>query len=256
MERRDFPEAPEDHQPGDINDLFDYDVGLDELVLQEPPPSSNTNAPKPSFTPEASGLKLGLDEEVKVTRKRQPVAKLDDNRLLSQAGIPKLRRTAKQKLKFKGKGHEFSDAARLLNFYQLWLDDLFPRAKFVDGLAIIEKLGHSKRLQNMRREWIEEEKPQLQADDAQNEQTITMPGSSKSIQPHLRGDDAQPGFSNHPAPHEPQQGSENCTNAQLPWPRIDFDHELFVSSSNNVPHAPDQDAPDDELEALLNEQEI
>lgn len=50
--------------------------------------------------------------------------------------------------------------ARLLNAYQLWLDDLYPRAKFADGLAIIEKLGHKKRMQTMRREWINEGKPQ------------------------------------------------------------------------------------------------
>lgn len=56
---------------------------------------------------------------------------------------------------------QFKDAARLLNFYQLWLDDLFPRAKFADGLTMIEKLGHSKRIQVMRREWIDEEKPRL-----------------------------------------------------------------------------------------------
>ena len=49
--------------------------------------------------------------------------------------------------------------ARLLNVYQLWLDDLYPRAKFADGLAIIEKLGHTKRMQTMRREWINEGKP-------------------------------------------------------------------------------------------------
>lgn len=48
--------------------------------------------------------------------------------------------------------------ARLLNVYQLWLDDLYPRAKFADGLAIIEKLGHKKRMQTMRREWIYEGK--------------------------------------------------------------------------------------------------
>lgn len=54
---------------------------------------------------------------------------------------------------------QFSDMAHLLNFYQLWLDDLFPRAKFTDGLAMIEKLGHSKRIQVMRREWIEESRP-------------------------------------------------------------------------------------------------
>lgn len=49
--------------------------------------------------------------------------------------------------------------ARLLNVYQLWLDDLYPRAKFADGLAIIEKIGHTKRMQTMRREWIKEGKP-------------------------------------------------------------------------------------------------
>ncbi len=43
-------------------------------------------------------------------------------------------------------------------FYQLWLDDLFPKARFADGLEIIEKLGHSRRLQVMRREWIDGEK--------------------------------------------------------------------------------------------------
>ena len=47
----------------------------------------------------------------------------------------------------------------MLNFYQLWLDDLFPKAKFADGLALIEKLGHTKRMQMMRKEWIDEEKP-------------------------------------------------------------------------------------------------
>lgn len=54
---------------------------------------------------------------------------------------------------------QYSDVARLLNVYQLWLDELYPRAKFADGLAIIEKLGHTKRMQTMRREWINEGKP-------------------------------------------------------------------------------------------------
>ncbi len=54
---------------------------------------------------------------------------------------------------------QYKDLTRLLNFYQLWLDDLYPRAKFADALAIIEKLGHTKRMQTMRREWINEGKP-------------------------------------------------------------------------------------------------
>jgi replication fork protection complex subunit Csm3/Swi3 len=97
-------------------------------------------------------------------------------RLLSAAGIPKLRKKAKDHLKFKGKGHEvrfkqnpkysalltqiqYSDASRLLAFYQLWLDDLFPKARFLDALAMVEKAGHKKRMQAMRMEWINEGRP-------------------------------------------------------------------------------------------------
>lgn len=47
----------------------------------------------------------------------------------------------------------------MLNMYQLWLDDLYPRAKFADALAIIEKVGHTKRMQMMRKDWIDEGKP-------------------------------------------------------------------------------------------------
>ena len=55
--------------------------------------------------------------------------------------------------------------SRLLNIYQLWLDDLYPRAKFADGLAIIEKLGHKKMMQMKRKEWIDESKPRSSYDE-------------------------------------------------------------------------------------------
>ncbi|ORY02929.1 replication fork protection component Swi3-domain-containing protein [Clohesyomyces aquaticus] len=109
--------------------------------------------------PATTDAGLGIDEEIKIVKKRQPVPKLDENRLLSSAGVPKLRKITKDRLKFKGKGHEYGDVARMLNMYQLWLDDLYPRAKFADGLAMIEKLGHTKRIQFMRKEWIDEGKP-------------------------------------------------------------------------------------------------
>lgn len=49
---------------------------------------------------------LGIDEEIKIVKKRQPIPKLDEDRLLSDPGIPKLRRISKDRLRFKGKGHE------------------------------------------------------------------------------------------------------------------------------------------------------
>ncbi|KAI9830442.1 MAG: hypothetical protein M1819_005694 [Sarea resinae] len=192
--------------PGDeLDDLFNYDVGTDDVfrdvdtnmdVLVRPEAPAQSIAGKDSTG-------LGIDEEIKVTRKRKPIAKLDHEKLLSEKGIPKLRRIAKDRLKFKGKGHEYTDVARLLNFYQLWLDDLYPRAKFADGLAIIEKLGHSRRMQVMRRQWIDEGKPNHTGSDedvlrpenqsASDPRPAPPPNRQDSIsnRPHLDSDPTQ-----------------------------------------------------------------
>lgn len=64
------------HAVDELDDLFNYDVGLDEIVPDQN--VSNTNT-KPPGTGD-SALGLGLDDEVKVTKKRLPVAKLDEAR--------------------------------------------------------------------------------------------------------------------------------------------------------------------------------
>ncbi|CDM26709.1 hypothetical protein DTO013E5_7083 [Penicillium roqueforti] len=215
----------------DLNDLFDYDIGLDEIIPDNNAP--NTNSTKASGIGD-SALGLGLDEEVKVAKKRQPVAKLDEGRLLSQPGIPKLRHTARQKLKFKGKGYEFKDAARLLNFYQLWLDDLFPRAKFADGLTMIEKLGHSKRIQTMRREWIDEEKPRL----------FDSSGPTREE------------LENRHVPTDPADSNHNPTAIIMGQEEI-ADQDLFILDPNEsaAPTVSYPEPEDDDLEDLLREQD-
>lgn len=64
----------------------------------EPVTSSSTN--------NDAGPGLGIDEEIVVTKKRVPIPKLDDVRLRTEAGIPRLRKISKERLRFKGKGHE------------------------------------------------------------------------------------------------------------------------------------------------------
>lgn len=94
----------------EINDLFDY-MGEDD---PDDPFGNNYVNPEPQKRKDEKAAKekgsaagLGIDEEIEVTRKpRAPRVKLDENRLLSAAGIPKLRKKAKNHLKFKGKGHE------------------------------------------------------------------------------------------------------------------------------------------------------
>jgi replication fork protection complex subunit Csm3/Swi3 len=91
--------APSDRAPRH-DDLDNYNVA----DLSDDPFASPPSSPKHKRKQADAGL--GIDEEVSVQkRQRAPAAKLDEDRLLSTAGIPELRKRAK-KLRFKGKGHE------------------------------------------------------------------------------------------------------------------------------------------------------
>jgi replication fork protection complex subunit Csm3/Swi3 len=177
---------------------------------------------------------------------------------LSSAGIPKLRRIAKDKLKFKGKGHEFSDISRMLNLYQLWLDDLYPKAKFKDGLTMVEKLGHTKRMQVSRRAWIDESKGFRRREDEDAELRLGDVAG--------QGEDNDEIFPVRPKESGPGQ-EQSGGGADAP-----DDDELDAlmgeepaaaappNATGNVPTQPrgpfeDDDGPDeDELDALLNEE--
>ncbi|KAI1325690.1 Swi3-domain-containing protein [Xylariaceae sp. FL0255] len=141
--------------------IDDYDIDDDPFAESGDEAARN----KTDSKKRKDASSLGIDEAVSVAKKaRVPRVKLDETRLLSENGIPKLRTKARS-LKFKGKGHEFSDTAKLLSFYQLWLDDLFPKAKFLDALSMVEKAGHKKFLHLKRIEWINEGEPRSSAAD-------------------------------------------------------------------------------------------
>ncbi|KAF8473144.1 replication fork protection component Swi3-domain-containing protein [Kalaharituber pfeilii] len=143
----------------DFDDLFDYDI--DEIL------NANPNGQGQTGDNVSKKVNLGVDEEIKITRAKRPTVKLDAERLLSPQGLPKLRRTAPEQLgkKLKGKGHEYQDAARILNFYQLWADDLYRKANFKDTMAIVEKLGHTKRVQMTRVEYLDCYRPRDTPED-------------------------------------------------------------------------------------------
>ncbi|KAI8680561.1 hypothetical protein LRP88_04650 [Fusarium phalaenopsidis] len=162
--------------PANGLDNYDVDDFSDDPFASPPPESSSKKRKEPD-----SGL--GIDEEVDVKKRaRAPNVKLDEDRLLGPKGIPKLRQRARD-LKIKGKGHEFSDASRLLSFYQLWLDDLFPKAKFLDALAMVEKAGHKKRIVIARNDWINEGKPKDHIANGEEEEEEDLFGENNTSQP-------------------------------------------------------------------------
>jgi len=100
----------------DLDDLFNF---LDADNNASDPPNLPQNSTTTTNTatapnqrrldgddPLGLGLGLGIDEEVKIRKPRAPIAKLDENKLLSEKGIPRLRRITKERLRFKGKGYE------------------------------------------------------------------------------------------------------------------------------------------------------
>lgn len=186
-------------------------------------------------------------------------------RLLGPAGIPKLRKRAAG-LKLKGKGHEvripqpdpfslrlltcclrgfqFSDASRLLSFYQLWLDDLFPKARFLDALAMVEKAGHKKGLISARSEWINEGRKAGNNDD----------DDELDIGAVTIAEDSQ--ISDGGIPAERTQKTPERDDVPDDDDIYDVTPRAPARSTNAPRLAPSNDAPDDDdLEALMAEAE-
>lgn len=81
---RNGPPVPAD----DLDDLFDYDIGD---VFRDV--DTNMDAPareKPAVNVDGkeNGVRLGIDEEIKVVKKRAPIPKLDENRSVPWDALP------------------------------------------------------------------------------------------------------------------------------------------------------------------------
>ncbi|KAH0497471.1 hypothetical protein TgHK011_004771 [Trichoderma gracile] len=221
------------------DDLDDFGLDDSDNPFASPPPESSTKKRK---EPDSG---LGIEEEVSVQKRaRVPAVKLDEERLLGPDGIPKLRKRAAG-LKLKGKGHEFSDASRLLSFYQLWLDDLFPKARFLDALAMVEKAGHKKALVTARNEWINEGRPKASNNEDEDDDfdigAVAISGDSQAV---------------------PEDGRQRTQKTPERDNDVPDDDDLYDAtpraprSTNALRAAPSNDAPDDDdLEALMAEAE-
>ncbi|CAA9966445.1 hypothetical protein CFE70_010033 [Pyrenophora teres f. teres 0-1] len=256
------PHANADQFDDDLDDILG-DVTYPDNVVPSTEEQTQVQTWNSNRNDTASGG-LGVDEEIVVTKKRQPAPKLDDQRLLSDPGIPRLRKISKERLRFKGKGHEYGDIARMLNMYQLWLDDLYPRAKFADALAIIEKVGHTKRMQMMRKDWIDEGKPRRATREDEDEEEATEKTPVHGSTEHMDGveQEGQGGprpLSEHGEPtHLPIAGS--AAPAESGGPDEDELDALLAESDRPNPSAPQtlpsrpaptQDDPfADEMEAM------
>ncbi|KAI4102057.1 MAG: hypothetical protein L6R37_004616 [Teloschistes peruensis] len=114
----------------DLDDLFDYSVNIDE-VFRDFENSNKADSEDRSAQQKTKGdsLGLGIDEEIKVAPKRQPVAKLDKKR--------------SDRLKFKGKGHELGHKREIQLMRREWINEGKPREERLD----VEFFGEAQNLQ-------------------------------------------------------------------------------------------------------------
>ena len=222
-------------EPDDLDNIFsnDYNTAVNDF-LQDIPINNTSSAKNVLLNP--APVK-DIDEEITVKRKRAPNPKLDFDRLCSQNGIPKLRRITKSRLKFRGKGYEYSDISRLLSTYQLWLDDLFPKAKFRDALQIVEKVGHTKRMQVERRVWLDETKPHRRDQSPVHDEDGAFTMSGALPQSHSQGDREQDGA-----------GIRDDDSTAAAVQRSGGDHASMGKGDNDIPD-------DDDLDDIFAEHE-
>lgn len=73
------PQLPAERD--DLDDLFNYDVSMDDAFKDDNAGDSTAKGQSETRRRNSdAGAGLGLDEEIKITKRRQPIAKLDEAR--------------------------------------------------------------------------------------------------------------------------------------------------------------------------------
>ncbi|KAF8163344.1 replication fork protection component Swi3-domain-containing protein [Crassisporium funariophilum] len=131
-----------------------YRSNLPPLTPHEVLPSSSPQRDTGMHDSRPSKTNKG-DNDKDETKQRRRVIKLDENRLLGPNGFPQLIKTTKD-FRIKGKGHESADLNRLLQVYQYWTHQLYPKTQFRDTVERVEKLCHSRRMHVSLSVWRDE----------------------------------------------------------------------------------------------------
>lgn len=143
--------------------------------------------------------------------------------------------------------------ARLLNTYQLWLDALYPRAKFADGLAIIEKLGHTKKMQSLRRDWINESKVQVTKNETSDHgQKVAAPVEERESELRQSPSTASKEVVHHSHESNPTAESTSHADPTPNWPiNQDPNEDLFVSENEGGDQMSEDELDDIRIEDII-----
>lgn len=100
-----------------------------------------------------------LDPTAVITRTRRAQVKLTGERLMDpERGLPYLMKIGKKRLHISSRKTNFENLSSIIQMYQLWAHQLYPKAKFNDFIKLCQQLGRSdKMLREFRKNVIRKE---------------------------------------------------------------------------------------------------
>ncbi|KAI9349896.1 replication fork protection component Swi3-domain-containing protein [Pilaira anomala] len=148
----------------DALDNYDFDV-----------PSSQPTQPQ------TQTLTTLQPERTTETPVKIKALKLDEKLLVETNGLPLLKNESKH-LKFMGKGYEGQDLKKLMTYYTIWANNLFPKLKFQDFARKVGKPASDKLVRGLVSTWQEEYREKLKVRrDFMNELSGKTVGDDEGI---------------------------------------------------------------------------
>ncbi|KAJ1659548.1 chromosome segregation in meiosis- protein [Dispira simplex] len=193
-------------------------------LAQQPTTSTVTTSTSATTTPNTKVRPPALDSEaadldqIKPTRKRRVVPKLDATRMLSPEGLAYLK-TKGPLLKLYGQGHEAADLAKLMQFYRLWAHQLFPKLAFPEFIVQSEKVCTQKRLRVHLDEWRKPAPEPEPEPELESEPQLHFPATDDIIASHDISSD-QSNLQDNVIPNELWN---NTATVNEPFTRINLD---------------------------------
>ncbi|CCC67388.1 hypothetical protein NCAS_0A08300 [Naumovozyma castellii] len=90
-------------------------------------------------------ISTNTDPTAILTTTRRTQVKLTAERLLSERGLPYIMKNAPKRIRISKRKSGYDNLTNIIQFYQLWAHELYPKAKFNDFLKLCQTLGKTDR---------------------------------------------------------------------------------------------------------------
>lgn len=117
----------------EVNPMINEDAGIEASTEKEAP---QLRTEPPVFDPTAV-----------ITTKRRVQVKLTGERLMDpERGLPHLMKIGKKRIHISKNKSSFENLSNIVQVYQLWAHQLYPKAKFKDFIKLSQQLGRTDRV--------------------------------------------------------------------------------------------------------------